>query len=279
MLLVGRSINEFTAAAPRYQARIQQLYVDVLGWLRTRGVDTHEWESLAFVNPGAVIDLVGTTLRAIAAVLSHTVLVLLTMIFILFEAAGFSRKMNAAFGERSERIQRLATITIQVQRYLAIKTLISFATGVLAGTWVAIMGLGLPLLWGLIAFFFNFVPNLGSIMAAIPPVLIATFLYGPAVGAIVAVGYLCINVALANFVEPYLMGRRLGLSTLVVFLSVVFWGWVWGPLGMLLSVPLTMVVKIALENTDDLRWMAILLDANPKAVPPAPSKVATKSAV
>ena len=76
-------------------------------------------------------------------------------------------------------------------------------------------------------------------------------------------GYLAVNVAFGNVIEPTLLGRRLGLSTLVVFVSLVFWGWVWGPVGMLFSVPLTMVVKIALENTADLRWLAVMLDANP----------------
>ena len=125
------------------------------------------------------------------------------------------------------------------------------------------LGLGFPLLWGLVAFIFNYIPNLGSILAAIPPVLLALVQFGPARAAVVAVGYLVINIGLANFLEPYLMGRRLGLSTLVVFLSLVFWGWVWGPVGMLLSVPLTVIVKIALENTKDFRWVAIMLGANP----------------
>jgi len=81
-------------------------------------------------------------------------------------------------------------------------------------------------------------------------------------------GYLVINVVFANFLEPYLMGRKLGLSTLVVFLSLVFWGWVWGPVGMLLSVPLTVIIKIALENTEDFRWLAVMLGASPRGSVP-----------
>jgi AI-2 transport protein TqsA len=265
IIVVTHSVNEFTTAAPRYQARLQQYLASSLVWLQARGIETSEWEALAFVNPGAVIDLVGTTLRAVTALLSNTFLVLLTMVFILFEAAGLPRKMAVAFGNQPEQLERFERMTRQVQRYLAIKTLISLATGLAAGIWVALMGLGFPLLWGLIAFFFNFIPNLGSIVAAVPPVLLALFQFGPGGALVVALGYLLINVALANFVEPYLMGRKLGLSTLVVFLSVVFWGWVWGPLGMLLAVPLTMSVKIALENTEDLHWVAVLLDPNPPA--------------
>ncbi|HJO39142.1 MAG: AI-2E family transporter [Vicinamibacterales bacterium] len=263
VIVVGRSLNEFTAAAPGYQARVQQLTASGLAWLDARGIETAGWGLPQIVNPGALMDVVGGTLRAVAAVAQNIFLVILTMVFILAEAAGFSRKLKAAFGERSEHFDRFGVMARQVQRYLAIKTLISLGTGILVGLWVSVLGLGFPLLWGLVAFIFNYIPNLGSILAAIPPVLLALVQFGPGHAAIVASGYLVINIGLANFLEPYLMGRRLGLSTLVVLLSLIFWGWVWGPVGMLLSVPLTVIVKIALENTEDFRWVAVMLDANP----------------
>lgn len=271
MFVVGQAVNEFTAAAPRYQQRFQELAASTLSFLARMGVPTDQWVSLEIVNPGSVVDLLGTTLRSITTFLSNTFLVLLTMIFILFEAAGFSRKVSAAFGGHISDLARVGTVVQQVQRYLAIKTLISLGTGVLVGIWVAILGLGFPLLWGLVAFILNFIPNLGSILAALPPVVLALVQFGPGRAAVVAAGYLAINVVLANIIEPNLMGRRLGLSTLVVFLSLVFWGWVWGPVGMLLSVPLTMVVKIALENTQDLRWVGVMLGTNPPAPPSASS--------
>ena len=107
-----------------------------------------------------------------------------------------------------------------------------------------------------------------SILAAIPPVLLAVVQLGPGHAVAVALVFVSVNVVLGQFVEPYFMGRRLGLSTLVVFLSLVFWGWVWGPVGMLLSVPLTMILKIMLEHTEDLAWVAVLLGAGVKASPP-----------
>ncbi len=265
--VVGRSFNEFTTAAPRYQERFQELATVSLDWLERMGVPTAEWSSFEFINPGSLLDLLGGTLRSITTFLSNTFLVLLTMIFILFEAAGFSGKLVAAFGDRVTEIDRLGSVTRQVQRYLAIKTLVSLVTGTLVGIWVSVLGLGFPLLWGLVAFLFNFIPNLGSILAAVPVVALALVQFGPGRAAVAGIGYLVINIVLANFIEPNLMGRRLGLSTLVVFLSLVFWGWVWGPVGMLLSVPLTMVVKIALENTEDLRWVGVMLGANPPTVP------------
>ncbi len=124
-----------------------------------------------------------------------------------------------------------------------------------------LLGLDFALVWGVVAFLLNYIPTIGSIIAAVPAVLLAAVQLGFGRAVLIAAGYVVVNTVLGNLVEPALMGRRLGLSTLVVFLSLVFWGWVWGPVGMLLSVPLTMVVKILLENTDDLRWVAVLLDS------------------
>ena len=202
-----------------------------------------------------------------AGLLSNAFLVLLVVIFILFEAAGFRAKLRLAFGDRGANLDRLSQMTLQVQNYLAIKTVVSVATGVLVGIWVWALGFDFPLLWGLVAFIFNYIPSLGSIFAAVPAVLLAIVQLGPGRAAVVAIGYLAINIVFGTFVEPMMLGRRLGLSTLVIFLTLVFWGWVWGPMGMLLSVPLTMMLKIALENTKDFRWIAVMLDKNPASVP------------
>ena len=264
---VGRSVNEFAQVAPQYQARFQELANEILAWAERVGLPASEWTPLDYVNPEAIVDLIGGTLGALAGLLSNAFLVLLAVIFILFEAAGFRAKLRLAFGDRGANLDRLGQMTLQVQNYLAIKTVVSVATGVLVGTWVWALGLDFPLLWGLVAFIFNYIPSLGSIFAAVPAVLLALVQLGPGRAAVVAIGYLVINIVFGNFVEPMMLGRRLGLSTLVIFLSLVFWGWVWGPVGMLLSVPLTMMLKIALENTEDFRWVAVMLDKNPASAP------------
>ena len=148
----------------------------------------------------------------------------------------------------------------QVQRFLGLKTLTSLATGVLVGVWTAVVGLEFSVVWGLLAFLLNYIPNIGSIVAAIPAVLLGLVQGGVAYALLIAIGYVVINISIGNFIEPWLLGRTLGLSTLVVFLSLVFWGWMWGSVGMLLSVPLTMIAKILCENTDDLHWIAVMLD-------------------
>ena len=116
-----------------------------------------------------------------------------------------------------------------------------------------------PLLWAVLAFALNYIPTVGSIIALIPPVLLSIVQLGFVEAIIILIGYVVINTIMGNILEPKFMGKGLGLSTLVVFLSLIFWGWVLGPIGMLLSVPLTITIKIALDSADETRWLAILL--------------------
>jgi AI-2 transport protein TqsA len=265
LTLVAGSFRDFTVAAPRYQARLGEMASAVLAWLQTRGVDTTQWVPADVINPGVVLDLVTALIANVAAVLQNLVLVFLTMVFLLFEATGLPAKLHRALGGGTGHLEWVARVREEVQRYLGIKTLVSLATGLFVGVSLAILGVDFPILWGLVAFIMNYIPNLGSILAAIPAVLLTIVQHGFGRAVAVAVVYLIVNIVLGNVVEPALMGRRLKLSTLVVFVSLVFWGWVWGPVGMLLSVPLTMVVKITLENTADARRVAILLEPPPDA--------------
>ncbi len=213
------------------------------------------------IGIGFIVNVVGSILRGIASILSTMVFVFLIMIFMLFEAGGLPRKLKLAFGWEDTYLHG---ISAQIQRYLGIKTLMSLLVGILVGLWVWVLDVQSPLLWGLTAFICNYIPNIGSLLAAVPPVLLAALEPGLAPAVLVAFGYLVVNTAVGNFLEPHLMGRQFGISILVVVLSLIFWGWVWGPVGMLLSVPLTMILKITLENTEDFRWLAQLMGVNPK---------------
>ena len=128
---------------------------------------------------------------------------------------------------------------------------------------------GCRALWGMVAFVLNYIPAIGSIIAAIPPVLIALVQVGmgPWHSLGVAIGYLIINVIFGNVIEPMLLGKRFGVSTLVVILSVIFWRWVWGPVGMFLAVPLTMIVMVMLENSKDFRWVAVAMGKKSARMP------------
>jgi predicted PurR-regulated permease PerM len=150
------------------------------------------------------------------------------------------------------------------------------ATGLLVGLWTLAVGLDFALFWGLSAFLLNYVPTIGSLVAAVPAIALALVQLGPGAAMLTATGYLVINIGIGNLIEPAVMGKRLDVSPLIVLLSLLFWGWVWGPIGMLLSLPLTMVLKIVFENTPDLAWIAVLMgparDQRVSALDTAPAR-------
>jgi predicted PurR-regulated permease PerM len=221
-----------------------------------------------------LVDAVQGTAFALTGLVTQLVLVVLTLFFALLEQPKIPRKLRAAFGREAQAQERMLKVAAEIQIYLRVKTLVSIATGVLFGLWVALLGIDFPLLWGFLAFVLNFIPNIGSIVGAIPPTLLALVGSGPGTTALVVIGSLVINLGLSNAVEPQLMGRSLGLSPLVVFVSVILGGWIWGPMGVVLGVPVTMAVKILFENTEDLRWLAVLMGRNaPPHVAPRPPEV------
>jgi predicted PurR-regulated permease PerM len=152
------------------------------------------------------------------------------------------------------------TIRANVNRYMGLKALISLATGVSIWILLALIGVDFPGTWGLLAFFLNFIPAIGSIIAAVPAVLWALIQLGLTSAVLTVLAYLVVNIVIGNFLDPRIIGKKLGLSPLVVIISLIFWGWVLGPVGMLLSVPLTMIIKIALASSDNTRWFAVMLE-------------------
>jgi AI-2 transport protein TqsA len=265
-LLVGTG-KAFVAAFPRYQARLDELSGGAIAWLRSCGVELN-WQLLqGAVRPEAAVKILDRTLSGLTDAVSYTLLVLFTMVFMLFEVTGLPGKLRAALGDPEADLGRFEKVTTEIKNYIVIKTYVSLATGLLVWVLLAALDVDFALLWGVLAFLFNYIPTFGSIVAAVPPVLLALVQHGVAVSAMVAGGFVGINLVIGNVVEPQLMGRRLGLSTLVVFLSLFFWGWLWGVPGMLLSVPLTMTVKIALENDESWHWIAALMDSAPSPAP------------
>jgi AI-2 transport protein TqsA len=271
--LVAGSVAQFRDQLPLYQRRLAGVAADALHQLDRLGIDTSPWVTEGRLNPALLLGLVQGLLGGIAGVLQETVVILLTVVLLLFEAVGLPAKLVAAFRGPSHA-RRFARVVTEVQRFLAIKTVLSLATGAVTAAALLLIGVDLALLWGFLAFVLHFIPNVGALLAAVPPVLLALAQLGPGVAALVALVYVAVGTVIGNLVEPYLTGRRLGLSTLVVFLSLVFWGWLWGAVGMLLSVPLTMVVKIACEESERFRWVAVLLAEAPderRAAPPTAS--------
>ena len=263
-LFVGSSLSDFTRSLPQYQERLHALTLDLLNTLQQLGLETRELNLESIINPAAAMQLVQALLGGLGQVLSNTFLILLTVVFILLEGASFAAKLHRMPGDSEKSIARFRHFITSINQYIAIKTLVSLGTGILIALALMILGVDYPVLWGFLAFLLNFIPNIGSIIAAIPAILLALIQLGMGAAGITALIFLLVNFVIGNFVEPRLLGRSVGLSTLVVFLSLIFWGWLLGPVGMLLSVPLTISLKIALENNEQSRWLAIWLGGPPR---------------
>jgi predicted PurR-regulated permease PerM len=258
--IVGTSIAEFTSVLPSYQERLDLIVEKTFRFIATRIDKDFSGETLGdLVDAGWAMGLAATILNGVRDVLTNAFLILFTMVFILLEASTIPTKIGAAFGVGADTFERPRLFLDNLGRYLGIKTVVSIVTGLLIGLITWSIGLDFPLLWGMLAFLLNYIPNIGSIIAAIPAVVVAGLQLGTGAALATAMGFLGVNMLFGNIIEPRLMGHGVGLSPLIVFIGLVFWGWVFGPVGMLLSVPLTMALKMALERDERTKWIALFL--------------------
>ncbi|MCH1930696.1 AI-2E family transporter [Shewanella sp. A25] len=257
--LVGSSINEFTKQLPLYRAQLVEQFSWIIQKLQTFNIKISKEQVLAYFDPGMALSMTTNMLSGMGSVMANLFLIILTVVFMLFEASSLPKKLHFALDDPDMRLKQIDRFLQSVNQYMVIKTLVSLGTGLVVGIGLSLIGVDFALLWAVIAFLFNYIPNIGSIIAAIPALLLAFIQLGPAAAGGTGLLYIATNMVMGNVVEPKFMGRGLGLSTLVVFLSLIFWGWLMGSVGMLLSVPLTMVVKIALESSQGGKWIAILI--------------------
>lgn len=268
-VVIGDSIATFSDNLPFYQTRIQSIMESIQGWLQRIGVQIPADILSSYLDVGAIMRIAAGMLSGIGNLLTNGFMIILTVIFILMEAVSLGPKFRAALQGRKYKMSQVQNLTQSINKYMGIKTLTSLATGIVVAVWLAILGVDFPMLWGLLAFLLNYVPSIGSIIAAIPAVLLALIQLGVWPAVLAAIGYLVVNNVIGTFLEPRIMGHRVGLSTLVVFVSLVFWGWVLGPVGMFLSVPLTMIVRLVLQENKGTQRLAILLDSEtPSESPP-----------
>ncbi len=261
-LFVGSSINTFTDNLPEYQANLKGQTAHLLTWLSSNGVEISNKTFFKYLNPSQAMDMVGVALSSLKLILTNTFFIIFTVIFMLIEATQLPLKLKYILRDSKVSVDSFSEFLKSVKDYLAIKTYVSLATAILVSIFLYILGVDFALLWGLVTFLLNYIPNIGSIMAAIPPILMALIQGNPTTAFIVAIGYIVINIVMGNIIEPKFMGDGLGISPLVVFLSLVFWGWILGATGMFLSIPLTIMIKIALSHNEKTEWISILLGNN-----------------
>jgi len=263
--IIGNSISNFVNDLPSYQNRLQGLLENSLALVHRLGWDISAANLSQHLNPERAFAFVTQFFRSLGRVLGDGFLIVLTVLFLLFEASVLPGKLKlmpeASSDHRSVSV--FTSFVDSMQRYVFLKTVLSIGLGILVSLVLWGLGVRYPLLWGLLAFLLNFVPNIGAFLSAIPPILLALLQGGWPLFWYTGSVLFVIHFVTGNIIEPVLMGERLGLSTLVVFVSLILWGWVLGPVGMLLSVPLTMIIRIGLETSPQTRWMAVLLGPAP----------------
>ncbi len=270
---------------PAYAERFKEIIQGSIDFAARHGLDISLQNLGSSEGLSWIFGFLTDGLQSALEVLAETVLVLFTMVFLLMEGDEFRRKIARSFTNHTSDmlLDSIDSIVNRIQTYMITKTLISLATGVCTGILTWILGLEFPILWGTIAFLLNFIPNVGSIIAVIPPVIVAFLQFEtPTPGLVTLIGLTVVQMTIGNVIEPRVMAHSLDLSTLVVFVSMIFWGWLWGMVGVILAVPLTAAIKIICEHIEGLHTIAILLGERAESVPrdvPLLSSSALPSAV
>ncbi len=272
--VIANAVADITAGQERYAMHLSHAFANLEDWAVALGLGLDAEVLEAALQPEALVDAFGVVLKRALAVFSQLVLLLLLVGFMLSELGDWSRKVRTLLHDR-EDLEELRQTGANVRGFLRVKFATSAITGILATAVCLGFRIDLAILWGVMAFLLNFIPNIGSIIAALPPIAVALLIHGPLTAGLVAGCYLVINMVIGSIIEPKVMGDTLGLSALVVFVGLLVWGWLLGPIGALLSPPLTLMLKSWLAHTRDLRWMAVLLGGDvdePGALPERDSK-------
>ncbi len=266
-LQFGSSISSFSEELPSLQTHIREQVLELSAFLRSKGFSGTQKILLEYINPEAIMNLTAGFLSGVSSALSDLVLILLTVTFILLEVSSFPKKLRTILGDPEQVFPRFTTYIIDMKRYMVIKTIINLIAGILITIWMQILGVQFPYLWGFLTFLLHYVPNIGAAISTVPPALLALVQLGTGSAILVVAGNIAVGFVIGNLIETWLMGRKLGLSTLVVFLSLLFWGNLLGLIGAILCIPLTMTMKFAFESSESTKWISVLLGSE-KSVEP-----------
>ncbi len=266
--LITVTVQNFSARMPFYNEKllIQRDHFLALANRYHLHIDQEQLNS--FFDPAKIMGFVAAALRSFSDILSNGLLILITIIFIFIESNVFHKKVQFIVKDE-HKLRFFREINEQLNHYMLIKSITSAATGLVLGGVLAVAGIDYALLWGVIAFMLNYIPSIGSLIAAIPPIILTLVQYGLPQALLVTLLFAGVNFLIGSIIEPRLMGQGLGLSILIIFISLIFWGWILGPVGMFLALPLTLVIKIILHSQQETRWISVLL-GNGSEIPDYP---------
>ncbi|RJQ45918.1 MAG: AI-2E family transporter [Gaiellales bacterium] len=266
IVVVVVSAGQLDEKLPVYQSRVDEIKDDISGVLERYGVDAQDVLNLDVFEPNRIINATASIALNVASAMSNWLFVLVIAVFIMIEAGGYPEKLMKAVRSGSPMPERLISLNQDIRSYVLITAWLGLLVAALNTVLLIILGVDFAILWGVLSFLFSFIPVVGFIIALIPPVVLALLESGWGEAVIVLAGYLLINNMVDNVLKPRIMGHGLNLSPLVIILSLFFWAWVFGAVGAILAVPLTMAVKkIVLEGSEDSRWMAVMMEPAGKA--------------
>ena len=257
--VINISLNDFLTNLPTYEEKLKNTILNLLHFAQDSGIQIDKAKIMGALNFNSFFGFTTNIIGSIGTFLSKFLLVVIGVAFILAESKSFQTKLRVIFRNNAKKLEHFNLFSFNIQKYFVVKSFTSFLTGFIITIVLTLFGVDYPVLWGVIAMLFNFVPVVGSIIASIPAVLLTFMNLDINTTIWVIVLYVIINISISNILEPKLMGKELGLSPLVIFFSLIFWGYILGLVGMFLAVPITMTLKIAFDSNTSTHWLGILM--------------------
>lgn len=263
--IIAASLSSFSENQELYEKNLSEMGNSTLNFLDEKGIVIPTEKITNLYEPSKIMSITAGFLGQLGGLMGDSLTIFFLALFLLLELDTIPVKTRAIMKGNVQSLAYFGTIGDSIRHYLSIKTVTSLMTGAFIWIGLALIGLDYAIIWALIAFLLNYIPNIGSIIAAIPAVAFSLLQLGFGGAAWTIVIFVLVNMIIGNAVEPKMMGKGLGLSTFVVFLSLLFWGFILGAVGMFLSIPITMAIKIMLEQNPKTKWMAIVLGTDKEA--------------
>ncbi|MEV4637580.1 AI-2E family transporter [Actinoplanes sp. NPDC049548] len=257
------SVTRLVDLMPQYQSQFAELRTTATQALEAMGVDAQRVQDIGgLIGPSGIADLVLATLDGVLGLLSNSVFLIAVLLFLCLDAVHFPARLATAATQRPEVVGALRSFAQGTRRYLLVSTVFGLIVAVIDTLVLWALGIPLPLLWGLLSFITNYIPNIGFVVGLVPPALLAFLEGGTSLMVTVIALYCVVNFVIQSVIQPKIVGDAVGLSATMSFLSLVFWSWVLGPLGALLAIPLSLLAKGLLVDIDpSTRWIGALISA------------------
>ena len=263
------SVGQLAALLPKYAPQINDLVAEAGDWLAARGVGGAQVDAVAgAMDVGRLVDAATSVLSNVLGVLSDLFFIITLLLFLAFDSAQVARLLQNARRHRPHMVDALASFARGTRSYLGVSAVFGLIVAIIDTVLLSLLGVPGAFVWGVLAFVTNFIPNIGFVIGIIPPAVVGLLEGGPGLMLEVIVMYCVVNLVIQSIIQPRYVGNAVGLSTSLTFLSLIFWTWVLGPLGALLAVPMSLLVRAVLvEANPAADWILPLISGHPEDEP------------